>query len=320
MAPGLEIQDVVPDAKIAEAQLRDRVVDVVVIAPADAAAQFEAGEQSTIEVHVNTVDPVAQAHAGFLAATMASEVNRRIIEEAAGEGQRYALAASQAEVVEIEPKVIAAPTRSELLNEAPIEPSVVSFFGPAVLALILQHMAVTLVALSLVRERTTGIIELFRISPITTTEVIVGKILAFGILAAGIGAATIAVLGALGVPILGDPLYLAGVLALLLVASLGLGILIAVVSDSERQAVQLALLVLLASVFFGGFVLSVDEFTPPVRTIAYLLPVTHGIRLTQDVMLHGWTNAPWHATALIAIAAVLLVTSWALLRRGMTRV
>ena len=45
-------------------------------------------------------------------------------------------------------------------------------------------------------------------------------------------------------------------IALLLVASLGLGLFIAVVSDSERQAVQLSLLVLLASVFFSGFVLS----------------------------------------------------------------
>ena len=320
VALGLDIVAVVPQAEPAEAQLRDRSVDVVVLAPADLAESFKSGQQSEIEVHVNTVDPIAQAHAGFLAATMASEVNRRIIEEAASEGERYALGAGQAEAVEIEPKVIAAPTRSQLVNEAPIEPSVVSFFGPAVLALILQHMAVTLVALSLVRERTTGIIELFRISPMTTTELIVGKVLAFGVLAAAIGAVTIAVLGALGVPILGDPLYLAGVLALLLIASLGLGILIAVVSDSERQAVQLSLLVLLASVFFGGFVLGVNEFTPAVRTVAYLLPVTHGIQLAQDVMLRGWTNAPWHASGLVAIAAVLLVVSWALLRRGMTRV
>ena len=67
-------------------------------------------------------------------------------------------------------------------------------------------------------------------------------------------------------------------IALLLVASLGLGLFIAVVSDSERQAVQLSLLVLLASVFFSGFVLPIDEFTEPVRALAYMLPVTHGIR------------------------------------------
>src|SRR3546814_2948786 len=61
-------------------------------------------------------------------------------------------------------------------------------------------------------------------------------------------------------------------------------------SDSERQAVQLSLLVLLASVFFSGFVLAVDEFTPPVRAIAYTLPVTHGIQLLQDFMLRGSTT------------------------------
>ena len=65
------------------------------------------------------------------------------------------------------------------------------------------------------------------------------------------------------------------------------------VSDSERQAVQLSLLTLLASVFFSGFVLPLDEFTAPVRVLAYLLPVTHGIQLLQDLMLRGTTNYLW---------------------------
>jgi ABC-2 type transport system permease protein len=179
---------------------------------------------------------------------------------------------------------------------------------------------VTLVALSLVRERTSGIIELFRVSPISTSEVIVGKILAFGVLSAIISSITVLLLVlVLHVPLLGPPLLLAGVLGLLTVASLALGLLVAVISDSERQAVQLSLLVLLASVFFSGFVLPVEEFTPVVRTIGYLLPVTHGIRLVQDLMLRGWTNAVWEIGALAAIAAVLLVATWLLLRRGMTR-
>ena len=108
-------------------------------------------------------------------------------------------------------------------------------------------------------------------------------------------------------------------IALLLVASLGLGLLIAVVSDSERQAVQLSLLVLLASVFFSGFVLSIDEFTEPVRALAFLLPVTHGIRLLQDLMLRGSTTEIWEFWALGAIAAVTLIAAWALLRRSMAR-
>ena len=60
---------------------------------------------------------------------------------------------------------------------------------------------------------------------------------------------------------LGDPSLLAGVIALVILASLGLGLLISVISDSERQAVQLSLLSLLASVFLSGFVLVIAKFT-----------------------------------------------------------
>ena len=62
------------------------------------------------------------------------------------------------------------------------QPGVLAYFGPAVLALILQHLAVTLVALSLVRERTTGVMELFRIAPVSTSEILAGKVLAYGLL------------------------------------------------------------------------------------------------------------------------------------------
>jgi len=320
VTPGMNIQQIAEDREAPLQALRDRRLDVVIIAPSDMEERFRAGEQSVIEVHVNVIDPVQEAYAGVLAAQMAAKVNQEIIKTAAGEGQSYAVQRGAEEADQIPPGVIAEPTRAELTNEAPVQTGVIPFFGPAALALILQHMAVTLIALSVVRERTTGIIELFRISPISTTEVILGKVLAFGVLATAVAAATVALLvAALGVPLLGNPLALSGVLALVTLASLALGLLIAVISDSERQAVQLSLLVLLASVFFSGFVLPIEEFTAPVRAIGYLLPVTHGIRLTQDLMLRGWTDAIWQIGALSAIALVLLVVSWRLLRRNMVR-
>jgi ABC-2 type transport system permease protein len=201
---------------------------------------------------------------------------------------------------------------------APRSPTVLSFFGPAVLALILQHLAVTLVSMSLVRERSGGQMELFRISPVTAAEILAGKVLAFGLLGFAVAGLTMLLLvNLLGVPTFADPLGLALVIGLVLLASLGLGLLIAVVSDSERQAVQLSLLTLLASVFFSGFVLAIDQFTAPVRAIAYALPVTHGIRLLQDLMLRGATNVPWQGVALVAIGVVTLVAAWLVLRRQM---
>jgi ABC-2 type transport system permease protein len=318
--PGLKIVDVVPDASTADARLKSREVQVVAVAPADARQRFENGEQSLIEVRVDIGDPVQAAYAGLMANEFSSAINREIIRRAAAEGQATAVQNNVPEATRIPPEVIAAPTRANVVNVAPTVPTVVGYFGPAVLALILQHMAVTLIALSVVRERTSGVIELFRLSPVSAWEVVAGKILGFGILCAVIAALSLGLLvGALGVPLLGSPALLTGVVALLVVASLGLGLLISIVSDSERQAVQLSLLVLLASVFFSGFVLPINEFSDPVRYAAFGIPVTSGIRLMQDVMLRGEIRDAWGPILLGAIALVLMLACWVLLRRGMTR-
>jgi ABC-2 type transport system permease protein len=181
-------------------------------------------------------------------------------------------------------------------------------------------MAVTLSALSLVRERLGGVIELFRVSPASTPEILLGKYLGFGLLSLAIGGSLLALLVlALGVPFLGDPRLFVATVVLLTFASLGVGLLISVVFDSERKAVQLSLLVLLASVFFSGFVLPVEEFRPEVRTAAYLLPVTNGIRLLQDIMLRGATHSLWQLGLLAGVGLALFLLTALLLRRSMAR-
>lgn len=315
---GLEVTEVSTDEAGADARLRNQTIDVVLVAPADVEERFRAGEQSVIKVKVNVVDPVAQNYTVFLTKALEREVNRIVIERIAEEGQTYALGAGAAEAAAIPPSVVAAPTRAEVQNVAPSQPGVVQFFGTAVLALILQHMAATLVALSVVRERTTGIFELFRVSPITTLEIIVAKLVAFGILTGGIAILTLMLLvSAFGVPMLGDPALLAGIVALLILASMGLGLVIAGVSDSERQAVQLSLIVLLASVFFSGFVLAIEEFSEPVKSLTSVLPVTHGIRLIGEVMLRGSVQSLWQVAVLGGLVVAFCGASWVLLRRAM---
>ena len=171
----LMVTEVTADRSHAQEQLANQQVEVVIVAPEDAEEQFRAGEQSVIEVEVNIVDPVQAAYAAFVVQLLASEVNREIIERVAEEGQSYAVAAGDQELAQIPPEIVASPTKTELVNIAPLTPGVVAFFGPAVLALILQHLAVTLAAMSLVRERTSGVLELFRIAPISSAEIIAAR-------------------------------------------------------------------------------------------------------------------------------------------------
>ncbi len=233
---GLSIVLVTRDRAAGEEELAAGRADVLIIGPEDPETRFRAGEQSVIEVLVDAVDPVEINYAGFLAAGLASEINREVIERVAERGQGYAVAAGDPDADAIPPEIVAAPTRAELVNIAPSTPGVLAFFAPAVLALILQHLAVTLVALSLVRERTTGVMELFRIAPVSTSEVLAGKVLAFGLIGSAIAALTMTLLvHVFRVPMLGSEAIVAGTIVLLLVASLGLGLLIAMVSDSDDR-------------------------------------------------------------------------------------
>ena len=273
-------------------------------------------------VFVNVTDPVRQSYAIFLARGLEAAINRNVIEQAVAEGEGYAISkgASQEDLSKIPPDVIAAPTEAQVENIAPSNPTVVQFFGPAVLALILQHMAVTLIALSVVRERRSGVFELFRISPITTAELVTGKLIAFGLFSGTIALLTITLLVVgFHVPMLGDASWLALVVILLIASSLGLGLLVAAVSDSEPQAVQLSLLVLLASVFFSGFVLAIDEFSEPVRSLIYALPVANGIRLIGDFMFRGGTVVVWQIWVLAGLSVGYIAGAWLLLRRVVSR-
>lgn len=319
--PTITVRGVIDDAEAARAALAAQDVDLVVIAPADAAERFRAGEQAEIEIVINHIDPVASGYAEFIARTLVQQLNQEIIRRAVSEGQSYAVREAGRvgeELSEIPPEVVAEPTIARVVNIAPSAPSVVSFAAPAAFALMLQHMAVTLTALSFVRERLSGAMELFRISPVNSLELVLGKYLGLGIVSALIAAITGALLVyGLRVPQLGDPWLVGAVIGLLIFASLGIGLLISVIADSERQAVQLALLLLLASVFFSGFVLPVAEFRSAVQYVAYALPVTHGIKLLQDLMLRGDTTAWSQVTVLAVVGLALLVLTSVMLRRQM---
>jgi ABC-2 type transport system permease protein len=322
VSEGLSISEIDPSGEDARRKLSRHQTDVVVVVPPDAQQKFQAGEQATLDFVINLSNPEEAAYAGVLAARLATKVNTEILTQFVGEGQEVAIQAGAGEVARKVPAgVIAAPTRSQLTNLSPTSPGVTSFYGPAVLALVLQHLSLTMVGLSLVRERTSGLIELFRVAPVSALEVVLGKVLGFGAFAAIIGTASLAflVLG-LGVPLLGSTWQLAAVLGLLLLSSLGLGLVVGLISDSERQAVQLSLLLLLASVFFAGFILPLREFSGPVAMIANVLPVTHGIELVRDLMLQGWVVAPWHIGALATMAAAFLSLAWLGMRHDMARI
>ena len=124
----------------------------------------------------------------------------------------------------IDPAIIVSPFRSETKSVANVQPSISDFFAPAVLALLLQHLAVTFAALSIVRERNVGTMELFRVSPLSAAEALFGKYISY-LLFGGVIAAILSALlvFALHVPMQGNWWYFALVIGAILFTSLGIG-------------------------------------------------------------------------------------------------
>lgn len=315
----VSLVEITDSSDAARARLQRQEIDLIVIAPSNVEQNFRDGQQSSISIEYNELDPVRDNYARFVAYRQVQELNRVIIEQAVSQGEQYVIASTGAQPpIPVSPQVIAAPTRAETRNLAPVSANVVAFFAPAVLALVLQHMGVTLTALSMVRERLSGAMDIFRVAPVRALEILTGKYLAYAFFNLSIAAGvTFLLVGVLHVPMLSSAGDVALVVALLSFASLGLGLLISTIVDSERQAVQLSMLVLLASVFFSGFVLPLDQFITPLRIAAYGLPVTHGIQMLQDFMLRGATNQSWELLALGGIGLFLFLLTSLTVRRNL---
>lgn len=192
------------------------------------------------------------------------------------------------------------------------------FFAPAVIVLLLQHLSITFASLSIVRERRSGIIELFRVAPISAFETLIGKFLSyllFEILLAAV--ITFLAVWLLKVPMFGNWINYALAMTVLLFTSLGVGFLISLISETDTQAVQYSMLLLLASIFFSGFFLDLRLMWEPMKVLAWSLPATYGIRMLQDVMLRGASapNLLLYGLALIGVALFFL--DWLMLRRRM---
>jgi ABC-2 type transport system permease protein len=198
------------------------------------------------------------------------------------------VATAMPDVAAIDPTVIVQPFEAVTESTVPERIEPIDFFAPSAIALLLQHIAVTFAALSLVRDRELGLFELLRVGPLTSWEIVTGKTIAYLLVGMHVGVGLLeGAVHLLGVPLVGAAAWTLVAFALVLLASLALGTIISLLSGTETQAVQWAMLTLLAGLFFSGFVLSLDGMTFPVKAIAYVLPVTYGIRILQDVMLRG---------------------------------
>jgi ABC-2 type transport system permease protein len=211
------------------------------------------------------------------------------------------------------PTALSAPFAQTVTNVAPYQPQGTNYFLPGILALILQHLALTLAAVSIARDRRLGILDVYRLSPAGAGELLLGKYVGLSLMVALIAAGITALaIGALHLAVLGGLLWLVVALFVFLLTALAFGFVIGLLTGSEEAAIQVSMLVLIASVAFGGLLAPLEQLSPPLLAAAYALPVTAGKVVLEAVMFRGYL-LDWMAPAiLLALLSIWSVLSFRL--------
>lgn len=197
--------------------------------------------------------------------------------------------------------------------------SVVAFYNPqrrsainivpGLIGIILTMTMVMFTAVAIVRERERGNMELLIATPLSSSELMVGKVLPY----AAIGLLQTSLVLLLGlwlfdVPVRGSVLDVYAAAMLLITANLALGLLISTKAQSQFQAMQMTMFVFLPSILLSGFMFPFAGMPRPVQWLAEVLPLTHFLRLIRGIMLRGariWELWP-EVLALLAFIAVMM--------------
>jgi len=181
---------------------------------------------------------------------------------------------------------------------------------PGLCGIILVFIGTIATALGVVRERQTGTMEQLAVMPFRPRDVFVGKIAPYLAIAA-IDMAIIVTVGMLlfDVPFRGSLWTFALGSALFLFVTLGLGVLISTVSQTQGQAIQLAIMTMVPQFLLSGLFFPLYAMPWGVRWIGYLLPLTWFVKIARGVMVRGAPiDALWLPFVVLAVMALVVFT------------
>ncbi len=185
---------------------------------------------------------------------------------------------------------------------------------PGLMGVILTMTMILFTAVAIVRERERGNLELLINTPVSSAELMIGKVLPY-ILIGMVQLALILTVGGLlfDVPVRGSIVHLYLAATLFIAANLSLGLLISTAVRTQFQAMQLTVFILLPSILLSGFMFPFDGMPLLARWLGEILPTTHFIRLTRGIMLREATIGELLPEVIaLAVFTVLAMTSAAL--------
>jgi ABC-2 type transport system permease protein len=162
------------------------------------------------------------------------------------------------------------------------------FIVPGLIGALLMQTTVSVMAISIVRERERGTLEALVVSPIRRWELLLGKIAPNLVVA--YGQMTMALLVAhfvFEVPIRGSVVLLYALSALFMWGTLGIGIFLSATATTVPQAMQLSFMTFLPSIYLSGLLFPIEGMPRGAQVLAAFIPLTYYLRVVRGIVLKG---------------------------------
>ncbi|MDP9360407.1 MAG: ABC transporter permease [Acidobacteriota bacterium] len=183
---------------------------------------------------------------------------------------------------------------------------------PGLISILLTFSGTILSAFAIVKERERGTLEQLMVTPVSPLAVVTGKLLPY------LGLAYVQLIMILflmrvlfRVPIHGSLTLLLVLSPVYLLSLLSVGLLVSSRANSQMEAMQRAMGIMLPSVLLSGYIFPIASLPLPLRIVSYILPATHFIKIARGIVIRGATFFDlWEpVVALLVISAVLIAAS-----------
>ena len=160
---------------------------------------------------------------------------------------------------------------------------------PGIVALLLLVVTTNLSSMGIVREKEIGTLEQLNVTPLTRWELIVGKLLPYGL----IGMVDVVLVLSVAVfwfevPMRGSVLLLLAMCGAYLLTTLGLGLFVSTISDTQQQAMMTTMFFfLMPMVFLSGFVFPIENMPAVIQSLTYLIPLRYFLVILRAIFLKG---------------------------------
>ncbi|MFT4297203.1 MAG: ABC transporter permease [Micropruina sp.] len=251
-------------------QLMDTgTIAIAIVIPEGTQAALDRGETAPIGVVVDGSDSqVASVGSGYAAQIIA----RYNAERMDAQGAQLAAPGIDARV-----RVMFNPTLAS-----------VNTMIPGLVAAIVMLSIMAVMGQAVVKERERGTLEQMFVTPIRPTEYLIGKVTPYALVAT-VQLLLVAFVGIFwfGVPFAGQISVVAAGLALFMLTSIGLGLLISLVSHTRQQAQQLMMLFMLPSFVLSGFIFPIDSMPSAIVPLTWFVPLTWAIQILRGAFIKG---------------------------------